>query len=448
MSQDVQTWPEAAQTLQQKIEDRSLVLGIIGLGYVGLPLSLTFHKAGFRVLGFDIDPRKIEALAEGTPYIKHLGVESFQELAQSSNFEATTDFVRLAEADAIMICVPTPIGDHREPDLSYVLNSGRSIAKTLRPGQLIILESTTYPGTTDTELRRVLDEVGLTMGSDYFLAFSPEREDPGNPDFQTHNIPKVVGGVGEIATQLSVALYQTAIEEVVEVSSARVAEATKLMENIYRAVNIALVNELKMIFGRLDIDVWEVLDAASTKPFGFKRFNPGPGWGGHCIPIDPFYLTWKAKAVGMTSHFIERAGEVNVLMPHYVVNQLQDALNGVKKAMNGSRVLLLGIAYKPDIDDVRESPAFPIWDLLLQGGAEVSFYDPHADEVPRTRKWPHLAGQRGVEFEQETLNSFDAVILLANHKALDYELLRGYEGVVVDTRNAIARDMGLNLVQA
>lgn len=448
MSQDVQTWPEAARRLQQKMEDRTLVLGVIGLGYVGLPLSLTFHKAGFQVLGFDIDPAKIEALAEGTSYIKHLGVESFQALAASPRFEATTSFERLGEADAIMICVPTPIGEHREPDLSYVLNSGRSIAQTLRPGQLIILESTTYPGTTDTELRGVLDEVGLTLGEDYFLAFSPEREDPGNPNFKTHNIPKVVGGVGEIATSLSVALYQTAIEQVVEVSSARVAEATKLMENIYRAVNIALVNELKMIFGKLDIDVWEVLDAASTKPFGFKRFNPGPGWGGHCIPIDPFYLTWKAKAAGMTSHFIERAGEVNVMMPHYVVERLQEALNGVKKAMNGSRVLLLGIAYKPDIDDVRESPAFPIWDLLLQRGAEVSFYDPHADEVPRTRKWPHLAGQKGVAFDQETLRSSDAVILLADHKALDYEQLRGYKGVVVDTRNAIDRNLGLNLVQA
>lgn len=436
-----------AQALMNKIEAKEALIGVIGLGYVGLPLSLTFHQAGFSVLGFDIDPKKIERLAVGESYFRHLGDEAFQTLAASERFSATTDFSRLGEADAIAICVPTPIGTHREPDLSYVLKSGESIAATLRAGQLILLESTTYPGTTDTELREVLDKVGLKMGEEYFLGFSPEREDPGNKNFTTQTIPKVVGGCDPASGALSTALYTAAFKQVVPVSTARVAEAAKLMENIYRAVNIALVNELKMVFAAMDIDVWEVLDAASTKPFGFQRFEPGPGWGGHCIPVDPFYLTWKAKSAGMATHFIERAGEINIQMPQYVVQCLQDGLNQQQKALNGARVMLLGMAYKPDIDDIRESPALPIWDLLLNKGALVSYHDPHVEELT-TKRWSRLSGETSQPLNPDTLAQCDAVILVTNHKQMDLSALSDFAGVVVDTRNAIPAETVKHLVKA
>lgn len=437
-----------ADQFLERLDNRTAVIGIIGLGYVGLPLSFTFHNAGFKVIGFDVDPVKIKKLAVGELYIQHLGEEAFRTLADSDRFSATDDFDQLSEVDAILICVPTPIGKHNEPDLSYVLNSGLEIAKRLRPGQLIVLESTTYPGTTDEELFKVLDQKGLDLGEDYFLAFSPEREDPGNPNFTTHNIPKVVGGVDKISGELAAATYRFAIDEVVHVSSARVAEASKLMENIYRAVNIALVNELKMVFQKLDIDIWEVLDAASTKPFGFNRFNPGPGWGGHCIPIDPFYLTWKAKAVGMTSHFIERAGEINTRMPEYVLERLQNALNEKGLAMKGVQVLLLGVAYKSDIDDVRESPAFPFMDLLHQRGSEISYHDPYIPSIPATRKWPHLKGMTSSPLDQETLSKVDAVVILTHHKKVDLAPLKNFTGVIVDTRNALDPEDHETLIKA
>lgn len=439
--------PPVAQELMDKIEAKSAVVGVIGLGYVGLPLSLTFHMAGYSVLGFDIDPSKIEMLEKGESYFRHLGDEAFQVLSQSDRFTATTDFSRLAEADAIAICVPTPIGEHREPDLSYVIQSGESIAATLRKGQLVILESTTYPGTTDTELRDVLDKVGLTMGEEYFLAFSPEREDPGNKDFTTKTIPKLVGGVGAVSSQLSTRLYEIAFKQVVPVSSARVAEASKLMENIYRAINIALVNELKMVFTAMDIDVWEVLDAASTKPFGFNRFEPGPGWGGHCIPIDPFYLSWKAKSAGIATHFIERAGEINIQMSQFVVQRLQDGLNDREKALKNSRIMILGMAYKGDIDDTRESPGFPIWTLLEERGAHVCYHDPHVTHL-LTHRWPHLSGKESLPLNADTLEGVDAVVLLTKHTQMDLSALRDYDGLVVDTRNAIAPGMAKHIVKA
>lgn len=444
---DSPTLSQHAAELLNKIESKTARIGVIGLGYVGLPLSQTFHTAGYSVLGFDIDPKKIEMLAEGVSYFRHLGAETFTELAQSERFEATTDFSRLDEPDAIAICVPTPIGVHREPDLSYVLRSGESIASKLRPGQLILLESTTYPGTTDTELRSVLDRAGLTMGEEYFLGFSPEREDPGNRNFTTKTIPKLVGGVDPASSLLSVQLYEAAFKQVVPVSSARVAEAAKLMENIYRAVNIALVNELKMVFAAMDIDVWEVLDAASTKPFGFQRFEPGPGWGGHCIPIDPFYLTWKAKSAGMPTHFIERAGEINIQMPQYVVQQLQNGLNEQEKSIKNSNIMLIGMAYKPDIDDTRESPAFPVWTLLEERGANVSYHDPHVTHLT-THRWPHLNGKESTELNAESLRNVDAVIVITRHSQMDLSALSEFEGLVVDTRNTVQPDQVRHLIKA
>ena len=440
--------PPNAKKLQELIESKQAKLGVIGLGYVGLPLSYSFLCSEFPVLGFDIDQSKIDKLEKGESYIHHLGDAAFKKLADSELFEATTDFSRLSEADVIMICVPTPVGKHREPDLSYVLKSGESIRQNMREGQLIILESTTYPGTTDEDLRGVLDQSGLKLGTEYFLAFSPEREDPGNPNFETTTIPKVVGGVDAVSGDLAVLVYKQAIKEVIPVSDARVAEASKLMENIYRAVNIALVNELKMIFSRLDIDIWEVLDASSTKPFGFHRFNPGPGWGGHCIPIDPFYLTWKAKAVGSTSHFIERAGEINILMTDYVVQQVQDALNNHQKSLKGANILILGVAYKGNIDDARESPAFPIMKKLKDYGAELCYHDPHIPSIPKTRKWPTLLGMDSLPFTPETLEQTDAVLVITKHKATELAALEGYKGIVIDTRNAVPQNLGLHLYKA
>ncbi|HTV17661.1 MAG TPA: nucleotide sugar dehydrogenase, partial [Polyangiaceae bacterium] len=355
--------PHAA-SLIEKIERRELVVGIIGLGYVGLPLALAFTRAGTRVLGFDIDTTKVDALNQGQNYIKHIDGQRVASAVRERRLQATADFGRLREADAILIAVPTPLTPQREPDTSFISATAAQIAKYLRPGQLIVLESTTYPGTTDELLKPALEQSGLVHGRDFFLAFSPEREDPGNPDFDTRQIPKVIGGVDETSRELAERVYRVAIERTVSVASARAAEAVKLTENIFRAVNIALVNELKVVYERMGIDIWDVLDAASTKPFGFMRFNPGPGLGGHCIPIDPFYLTWKAREYGLTTRFIELAGEINVGMPRYVVERLQQALNDRERPVRGSRILIIGAAYKKDIDDPRESPSFELMHLL------------------------------------------------------------------------------------
>lgn len=423
--------------LREKIGDGSVIVGIIGLGYVGLPLAMAFVEKGIRVLGFDVDPEKPERLARGESYIKHLGAERVLAMAHSGRFEATTDFARLDEPDAILICVPTPLTAQREPDMSYVEKSARQIQSRLRPGQLVILESTTYPGTTDELLRGILEESGLRSGIDFFLAFSPEREDPGRKDFTTTTTPKVVGGVDAAAGDCAQALYDLIIAKTVRVSSARVAEASKLTENIFRAVNIALVNELKVIYDRMGIDVWEVLDAAETKPFGFMRFNPGPGFGGHCIPLDPFYLAWKAREYGEAPKFIELAGDINVQMPRYVVQKLLLGLNDRGKALKGSKILILGIAYKKDIDDPRESPAFEIIHLLLDLGAEVSYHDPHIPTAPRMRSWPHLPPMHSRPLSTDTVRDADAVLIVTDHAAVDYGLVAEHAQLIVDTRGLI-----------
>ena len=426
-----------ATTLANRIHDRSVTVGIIGLGYVGLPLAMAFVEKGIRVLGFDVDPDKPAQLARGESYIKHLGSDRVAAMAGSGRFEATTDFLRLHEPDAILICVPTPLTPQRQPDMSYVEKSARQIKACLRPGQLVILESTTYPGTTDELLEGILEETGLRSGVDFFLANSPEREDPGRRDFTTTTTPKVVGGVDPTAGDLAQALYDLIIARTVRVSTARVAEASKLTENIFRAVNIALVNELKMVYDRMGIDVWEVLDAAESKPFGFMRFNPGPGWGGHCIPLDPFYLAWKAREYGEAPKFIELAGDINVRMPHYVVQKLLLALNERGKALRGSRVLILGIAYKKDIDDPRESPAFEIIHLLLGLGAEVSYHDPHIPVAPHMRTWPHLPPMHSQRLTPETVRAADAVLIVTDHAAVDYQAVAEHAQLVVDTRGLV-----------
>jgi UDP-N-acetyl-D-glucosamine dehydrogenase len=434
---------QAAQELLRKIESHDALVGIIGLGYVGLPLALCFAEKEFNVLGFDIDPEKIEKLKTGVSYIKHLDQDRINSAVEAGLFDATTDFNRLAQCDAILICVPTPLGAHKEPDLSYVENSTKDIRKTLQNGQLIVLESTTYPGTTDELLKDILEsplneeETTQKCGSDFFLAFSPEREDPGNPEFGTKNIPKVVGGVDEMSGDLAEALYAQVLDSTVRVKNARTAESTKLMENIFRAVNIALVNELKMIFDKMNVDIWDVLDAAETKPFGFMRFNPGPGLGGHCIPLDPFYLAWKARECGQPTRFIELAGEINTQMPHYVIEKLTEALNEQGKALKGSKILILGLAYKPDIDDPRESPAFEIIDLLIKRGAEVSYHDPHIPVAPRMRSWPSVPRMRSVDLTEDALWSCDAVLLITNHDNVDYELVISHVPLLIDTRGGL-----------
>jgi len=541
-----------AQQLREKIDDRSALVGIIGLGYVGLPLALAFTEKGFNVLGFDTDPKKVDKINRGESYIKHLdptrltraiaspgaealgGVGGKSEMSNGvgddkfeirnskseidpgdGKLEATSDFSRLSEPDAILICVPTPLGPHKEPDLQYVESSAHAIKKTLRPGQLIILESTTYPGTTDDLLLPILEspfEPGLgvspalgtaagtaapqdipeplvgqasrlpcddeirnskfeipnamsdgkseirnskfeipnamsdgkseirnskfeiSCGVDFFLAFSPEREDPGNPSFGTTNTPKVVGGVDDTSGDLAQSLYDQIVDSTVRVSSARVAEAAKLTENIFRSVNIALVNELKVIYDRLGIDIWDVLDAAATKPFGFMRFNPGPGLGGHCIPLDPFYLAWRAREAGVPTKFIELAGEINTAMPGYVIDKLQAALNEHGKAMKGAKILVLGLAYKPDIDDPRESPAFEIIDRLLKLGAEVSYHDPHISVAPSMRSWPDLPTMESQPLTPDTLAAADATVLVTDHAAVDYDLVLEHAPILIDTR--------------
>ncbi|MCP4897914.1 MAG: nucleotide sugar dehydrogenase [bacterium] len=425
---------ENARALAQKIENGTAKVGIIGLGYVGLPLALAFAEDGLSVLGFDVDQRKIDAIEAGECYIDHLDGGRIKIATESGRFGATTDFGRLGEPDAILICVPTPLTRQREPDMRYVENAAREIQPCLRTGQVVILESTTYPGTTDGLLRDVLEESGLRCGEDFFLAFSPEREDPGNPDYGTTTIPKVLGGVDETSGDLAEALYSRAIESTVKVSSARAAEASKLTENIFRAVNIALVNELKIVYDAMDIDVWEVLDAAETKPFGFMRFNPGPGWGGHCIPLDPFYLAWKAREFGQPTRFIELAGEVNVDMPEFVLHKLNLALNDHNKPVRGSRVLVLGLAYKKDISDPRESPAFEIIDGLLKLGAEVEYHDPHVPQAPKMRTWPDLPAMRSVELTSDQLKSADAVLIVTDHSDVDYDAVLENAHLIIDTR--------------
>lgn len=421
-------------TFLRRIDAHEVYIGIIGQGYVGLPLALTFVEKGFRVLGFDVDPAKVAALNRGECYIRHIDEVRVKRARETKRFEATADFTRLHEPDAILICVPTPLTAQREPDLTYVRQTAEAIRQHLRRGQLIILESTTYPGTTDELVRGVLEEGGLTAGVDFFLAFSPEREDPGNKSHSTPTIPKVVGGIDVVSGDIAQRLYDAAVAKTVRVSSARAAEATKLTENIFRAVNIALVNELKIVYDRMGIDIWEVLDAASTKPFGFMRFNPGPGWGGHCIPLDPFYLAWKAREYGVSTKFIELAGEVNVRMPEYVVGKLQEALNDGGRAVKGAKVLVLGLAYKKDIDDPRESPAFEVIHELLKLGAEVSYHDPYVPVAPKMRSWPTLPPMTSRPLTPEVLRSADVALLITDHSIVDYDLVLKNAALIVDTR--------------
>ncbi len=422
-------------TLQDKIDNKTALVGVSALGYVGLPLARAFYDAGFRVLGFDIDPQKIELLGQGRNYLKHLGEDFVREMARSGRFEATADFSRLGEADAILICVPTPLGAHLEPDLSFVESAADAAAKTLRPGQLIVLESTTYPATTREVVQPRLDRTGLVCGRDYYLAYSPEREDPGRKDQSTRTIPKLVGGIDAVSGELAAALYRQAVREVVHVSSAEVAEAAKLLENIYRAVNIALVNEMKVVLEAMGIDIWEVVAAAASKPFGFQPFYPGPGLGGHCIPIDPFYLTWKAREVGQPTRFIELAGQVNHAMPDYVVQRTALALNDRGKAVKGAKVLVVGLAYKPDVDDVRESPSFELIEKLIALGAQVDYHDPHVPATHRMRR--HDLKMQSVPLTAETLRGCDCVLIATHHTACDWQLIADHAELIVDTRNAM-----------
>ena len=438
---------ETTQALFQRIDDCRASVGVIGLGYVGLPLAIAFADRSFPVLGFDIDQSKVDDVMAAKSYIKHLDGDGLARVVRSGKLKATTDFARLETPDVIMICVPTPLTPQREPQMSYVVETARQIKKTLRKGQLVVLESTTYPGTTDELLKDILEESGLICGQDFFLAFSPEREDPGNPDFGTTTIPKVIGGFDQTSGDLAERFYSKAIARTVRVSSARAAEATKLTENIFRAVNIALVNELKMVYDRMGIDVWEVLDAAATKPFGFMRFSPGPGWGGHCIPLDPFYLAWKAREYGQSTRFIELAGEVNVTMPAYVIEKLQLALNDRAKAVKNSRVLVLGLAYKKDIDDPRESPAFELIHQLLTLGANVSYHDPYIPTAPSMRSWPQLPAMHSVDLSIENLEAADAVLIATDHSAVDYQFVADHAPLIVDTRG-IYREKLINVVKA
>ncbi|MBI4613079.1 MAG: nucleotide sugar dehydrogenase [Planctomycetes bacterium] len=423
--------------LLDRIEKREIRVGVIGLGYVGLPLVREFVSAGFRVVGFDIDRAKIGALQAGKSYIKHIGSDLVSRIVGSGEFQPTTDFDRLSEVEAIVICVPTPLTAHREPDTSYIESTARSIAPRLKRGQLVVLESTTYPGTTRELVLPILEATGLLVEEDFLLAFSPEREDPGNPKHSTRTIPKVVGGIGPRSAEAAELLYGQVVVRVVPVSSAEAAEATKILENIYRSVNIALVNELKLLFLKMGIDIWEVIEAASTKPFGFQPFWPGPGLGGHCIPIDPFYLTWKAREYGFPTRFIELAGEINTSMPGHVVRSVSEALNEEGRSVRGADVLVLGIAYKKDVDDPRESPAFEVIELLRELGARVRYHDPHVPRLPRMRA--HDIEMSAVELTPESLAAADCVLLVTDHSAYDYPWIAEHSRLVVDTRNAFAK---------
>ncbi|MFB3055733.1 MAG: nucleotide sugar dehydrogenase [Ignavibacteriaceae bacterium] len=430
--------------LVNKINNKSAKVGVIGLGYVGLPLSMEFALKGFSTTGFDVDEKKIESIKKGRSYIKHINEEKIGRAIQGNMLDVTTDFSRLSESDAIIICVPTPLNEHREPDMSYVESTARTISKYLRKGQLITLESTTYPGTTEEILLPLFKNAdsagdnGFEVGKDFYLAFSPEREDPNNPKYSTSTIPKVVGGVTENCLKVAKALYDQVIVETVPVSSPRAAEATKLLENIYRSVNIALVNELKMVFDRMDIDIWEVIRAASTKPFGYTPFYPGPGLGGHCIPIDPFYLTWKAREFEINTKFIELAGEINTYQPYYVVEKSMEVLNKYKKPLNGSKVLILGASYKKDIDDMRESPTLKLIEIFKDRGAEVFYSDPYVPVLFKTRKYDYELNS--VDISCESLKEYDLVVVSTDHSDFDYRLIAENAKLIIDTRNAFEKN--------
>jgi UDP-N-acetyl-D-glucosamine dehydrogenase len=436
-----------ADSLRTRISARTATVGIIGLGYVGLPLALAFAERGYKTIGFDLSPDKLKHLAEGRSYIASISDARIAGAKAEGRLRATSDFSRLVECDAVMICVPTPLTDVREPDLSYVISATREIAKRLRAGQLVVLESTTYPGTTDRVVKPLLADSGLVAGEEFFLAFSPEREDPGNINFNTTTIPKLVGGCDPVSAELAHMLYAGAISQVVRVSDAATAEAAKITENVFRAVNIALVNELKVVYEKMGINVWEVLDAAATKPFGFMRFNPGPGWGGHCIPLDPFYLSWRAREVGVDTKFIELAGEVNRAMPTYVVDRLQHALNELCKPIKGSAIMLLGVAYKKDIADSRESPAYPIAERLLKLGARLSYHDPYIEELTDTHTLPGQPVMKSVPLTPETLQHCDAVLVVTDHGNIDYELVKQHAPLIVDTRG-VYREVSERIIRA
>jgi len=414
-----------------KFKSKDALIGIVGLGYVGLPLMLRYNAIGFRVLGIDIDVNKVEKLNAGESYIEHIPGAKIA-AARNSGFEATTDFSRASECDALILCVPTPLNKYREPDMSFVIDTTDSIKPYLRAGQIVSLESTTYPGTTEEELLPRIQESGLVVGQDIFLVYSPEREDPGNPNFETRTIPKIIGGDTAACLEVGTALYEQAIDKVVSVSSTKAAEMTKLLENIHRAVNIGLVNEMKVVADRMGIDIFEVVDAAATKPFGFTAYYPGPGLGGHCIPIDPFYLTWKAREYGLHTRFIELSGEVNQAMPEYVVSKLVDGLNENGKALKGSKVLILGIAYKKNVDDMRESPSVEIMELLQAKGCVVAYSDPHVPVFPKMRE--HHFNLSSEVLTSESLSSFDAVVLATDHDKFDYELIKESSRMIVDSR--------------
>jgi UDP-N-acetyl-D-glucosamine dehydrogenase len=445
--------PDLHVELKEKILSHQATIGIIGLGYVGLPLVMHFARAGFSTLGFDADPHKVSELNLGHSYIHHIKSEDIAAIRTLGGkqgrplFEATNDFTRLAEPDALLICVPTPLNRNREPDLKYVEAVTRDLAKTLRPGQLISLESTTYPGTTDEVMLPIVGSNGLRVGKDFFLVYSPEREDPNNSGHNLYNTPKVVGGFTEACLDVGTTLYGKVVKEVVPVSSTKVAEMTKLMENIYRAVNIALVNELKVLSHRMDIDICEVINAAKTKPFGFQAFYPGPGLGGHCIPIDPFYLTWKAREYDFSTRFIELAGEINTSMPYYVIERTIQALNRQGKSAKGAKVLIVGIAYKKDVDDMRESPSLKLIELFLLQGAKVDYHDPYIPVMPQTRR--HNFDMRSTPLTPENLASYDVVLIATDHSCLDYEQIISRASLVVDTRNAVnGKNHNHNVVRA
>ena len=423
------------EDLKRRIEDKSAVVGVIGLGYVGLPLISAFVNAGFRTIGFDVDPQKIETLKAGKSYIKHLPDDLFTTYLREQQFEPTADMARLNEPDAILICVPTPLNVSRDPDLSYVESTGRQIKEALRPGQLVVLESTTYPGTTSRVLLPILSESGLTFGDEFFLGYSPEREDPGNPNFDASSIPKVVGGIDANSLKLAESLYRHAVVDTVPVANCEIAEACKILENTYRSVNIAMINELKLLFTELKIDIWDVIEAAKTKPFGFQAFYPGPGLGGHCIPIDPFYLSWLARREGLSTRFIELAGEINAGMPNYVIRRITEALNCVTKPIRGRHIAILGMAYKKDVDDPRESPSFRLLELLLAAGAQVSYNDPHIQSLPKMRNFdvPSMESQ---PLTEEYVASQDCVVIATDHTVYDYVSIVQHAQLVVDTRNA------------
>lgn len=426
--------------LQAMIHARTARAGVIGLGYVGLPLAMAFARAGFTVTGFDIDPAKIEFIDRKQSYIEAVPDDVLQGECEAGRFSATCDFTRLGECDVLAICVPTPLTAHRDPDLSYVAKTAEAIAATLRPGQLIVLESTTYPGTTDEVVKPILEARGLKSGIDFFLGYSPEREDPGNRQFHTASIPKVVAGDGEAASGLMQALYGATVSAVVPVSTTATAEAVKLTENIFRAVNIALVNELKLVYDAMGIDVWEVIDAAKSKPFGYMPFYPGPGLGGHCIPIDPFYLTWKSREFEVPTRFIELAGEINTAMPHHIVNRLAEALDIHQgKALSRSNVLLIGLAYKKNVPDIRESPSLRLMELIEKRGGKASYFDPYVAEIPRTREYADLMGRRSIEWSEQAVGSFDAVVIATDHDNVDYDAISRWAQLIVDTRNIFAR---------